>query len=37
MRVIGKQILQDKKQRFFNYILTDDYVSGGLTNNGGYI
>jgi gluconokinase len=38
MRVIGKQILQDKKQRFFNYILTDDYyVSGGPTNNGGVV
>ncbi|HET6996392.1 MAG TPA: gluconokinase [Chitinophagaceae bacterium] len=38
MRVIGKQILKDKKQRFFNYILTDNYyVSGGPTNNGGVV
>ncbi|TMI68896.1 MAG: gluconokinase [Bacteroidetes bacterium] len=38
MRVIGKQVLQDKKQRFFNYILTDNYyVSGGPTNNGGVV
>jgi gluconokinase len=38
MRVVGKQILQDKKQRFFNYILAENYyVSGGPTNNGGVI
>jgi gluconokinase len=38
MRVVGKQMLQDKKQRFFNYILADNYyVSGGPTNNGGVI
>lgn len=38
MRVVGKEILQDKKQRFFNYILADDYyVSGGPTNNGGLV
>jgi gluconokinase len=38
MRVVGKQVLQDKKQRFFNYILAENYyVSGGPTNNGGVI
>ena len=38
MRVVGKKVLQDEKQRFFNYILTEDYyVSGGPTNNGGII
>ena len=38
MRVVGKKVLQDKAQRFFNYILTEDYyVSGGPTNNGGNI
>jgi gluconokinase len=38
MRVAGKQIIQDKKQRFFNYILAENYyVSGGPTNNGGVI
>jgi len=38
MRVVGKEILKDDKQRFFNYVLTEDYyVSGGPTNNGGVI
>ena len=38
MRVVGKQIIQDKKQRFFNYILTEGYyISGGPTNSGGNI
>jgi gluconokinase len=38
MRVVGKEILKDEKQRFFNYVLTEDYyVSGGPTNNGGVI
>jgi gluconokinase len=38
MRIAGKQILQDKKQGFFNYILADNYyVSGGPTNNGGLV
>lgn len=38
VRVIGKKVLQDKKQRFFNYLLTEDnYVSGGPTNNGGAV
>lgn len=38
VRVIGEKILQDKKQRFFNYLLTEDrYISGGPTNNGGII
>ena len=38
MRVVGKEILKDEKQRFFNYVLTEDYyVSGGPSNNGGVI
>ncbi len=38
MRVVGKSVIQDDKQRFFNYILAEDYyVSGGPTNNGGII
>jgi len=38
VRVIGKKVLQDKQQRFFNYLLTEDrYVSGGPTNSGGVI
>lgn len=38
MRVVGKEVLQDPKQRFFNYILAEDYyVSGGPTNNGGLV
>lgn len=38
MRVVGKEILKDEKQRFFNYVLTEGYyVSGGPTNNGGVI
>lgn len=38
VRVIGKKVLQDKQQRFFNYILTEgNYVSGGPTNNGGAV
>lgn len=38
MRVVGKQIIKDDKQRFFNYVLTEgNYVSGGPTNNGGVI
>lgn len=38
MRVAGKQVLQDKQQRFFNYVLADNYyVSGGPTNNGGLV
>ncbi len=38
VRVIGKKVLQDKKQRFFNYLLTEgNYVSGGPTNNGGAV
>ena len=36
VRVIGKEVLQDEKQRFFNYLLTEgNYVSGGPTNNAG--
>ena len=38
VRVMGKKVLKDAKQRFFNYLLTEDsYVSGGPTNNGGAI
>ena len=38
VRVMGKKVLQDEKQRLFNYLLTEDcYVSGGPTNNGGVI
>ncbi|MEI9908263.1 MAG: FGGY family carbohydrate kinase [Bacteroidota bacterium] len=30
VRVVGNKVLQDEKQRFFNYLLTEDcYVSGG--------
>ena len=36
VRVAGKEILQDEKQRIFNYLLTEgNYVSGGPTNNVG--
>ena len=38
VRVMGDKVLQDDKQRFFNYLLTENrYVSGGPTNNGGNI
>ncbi|HEY3430196.1 MAG TPA: FGGY family carbohydrate kinase, partial [Cyclobacteriaceae bacterium] len=38
VRVVGKKVLKDDKQRFFNYLLTEkDFVSGGPTNNGGVI
>jgi gluconokinase len=38
VRVVGKEVLRDEKQRFFNYLLTENcYVSGGPTNNGGVI
>jgi Sugar (pentulose and hexulose) kinases len=36
IRVVGKEILQDEKQRLFNYLLAEgNYVSGGPTNNVG--
>jgi gluconokinase len=36
VRVIGKEVLQDEKQRLFNYVLTEgNYISGGPTNNAG--
>jgi gluconokinase len=36
VRVIGKEVVQDEKQRIFNYLLTEgNYVSGGPTNNAG--
>ncbi|MEO6722975.1 MAG: gluconokinase [Ferruginibacter sp.] len=38
VRTVGKKVLQDDQQRFFNYLLTENYyVSGGPTNNGGVI
>lgn len=38
VRVVGKEVLQDEKQRLFNYLLTEDhYVSGGPTNNAGAV
>ncbi|RYY61750.1 MAG: gluconokinase [Chitinophagaceae bacterium] len=38
VRVMGNKVLQDDRQRFFNYLLTEKrYVSGGPTNNGGVI
>lgn len=38
VRVIGKNVLKDSQQRFFNYLLTENcYVSGGPTNSGGVI
>jgi gluconokinase len=38
VRVAGKQVLRDEKQRFFNYLLAENYyVSGGPTNNGGVV
>jgi gluconokinase len=38
VRVVGKKVLNDPQQRFFNYLLTEDYyVSGGPTNSGGVI
>ncbi len=38
VRVVGKEIIKDEKQRFFNYLLTENcYVSGGPTNNGGVV
>jgi len=38
VRVVGKKVIQDEKQRFFNYLLAENYyVSGGPTNNGGLI
>lgn len=38
VRVAGRQVLRDEKQRFFNYLLTEGYyISGGPTNNGGVV
>lgn len=38
VRVVGKQVLKDDKQRFFNYLIKENcYVSGGPTNNGGVV
>lgn len=38
VRVVGKEVIRDEKQRFFNYVLTENcYVSGGPTNNGGVV
>src|SRR5205085_7307149 len=36
VRVVGKEVIQDEKERIFNYVLTEgNYVSGGPTNNVG--
>jgi gluconokinase len=38
VRVMGKKVLQDEEQRFFNYLLTEgNYISGGPTNNCGAV
>jgi gluconokinase len=38
VRVAGRQVLRDEKQRFFNYLLSEGYyISGGPTNNGGVV
>lgn len=38
VRVVGTNVLQDKRGRFFNYILNDRYyISGGPSNNGGVV
>lgn len=38
IRVVGKEVLQDEKQRLFNYVLAENhYVSGGPTNNAGAV
>lgn len=38
VRIVGKEVIRDEKQRFFNYLLAENYfVSGGPTNNGGII
>jgi gluconokinase len=38
IRVVGKGVIQDDQQRFFNYVLTKDYfISGGPSNNGGVV
>lgn len=38
VRIVGKEVLKDEKQRFFNYLITKNcYVSGGPTNNGGVV
>ena len=38
VRVMSDKVMQDEKQRFFNYLLTENkYISGGPTNNGGII
>jgi gluconokinase len=38
VRTVGKEVIRDEKQRFFNYLLAENYyISGGPTNNGGII
>ncbi|MCU0326996.1 MAG: gluconokinase [Spirosomaceae bacterium] len=38
VRVAGKEVLKDEKQRFFNYLIDKDfYISGGPTNNAGVV
>ena len=36
VRIVSQKVLQDEKQRLFNYVLTENnYVTGGPTNNVG--
>ena len=38
VRVVSKEVLQDEKQRLFNYVLSEgNYITGGPTNNAGSI
>lgn len=38
VRVIGSDIIQDKNNRLFNYVLDEKhFISGGPTNNGGVV
>jgi gluconokinase len=38
VRVVGTNVLTDKKQRLFNYVLDEThYVSGGPSNSGGIV
>jgi gluconokinase len=38
VRVVGNKMIRDKKNRIFNYLITEDcFVSGGPSNSGGGI
>lgn len=38
VRTVSRDVIHDREQRLFNYVLTENcYVSGGPTNNGGII